>query len=45
MKIKVLHQGTPFDKYKDLSEEDYMRLVKKCESKNFVMNSEYMQWL
>jgi hypothetical protein len=31
--------------YKDLSEEYYARFVEKCESKNFAMNSEYMQWL
>jgi hypothetical protein len=30
--------------YKDLSEEDWARFVEKCESENFVINSEYMQW-
>jgi hypothetical protein len=39
------NQDTPFDMYKDLSEEDWARFVKKCESENFAMNSEYMQWL
>jgi hypothetical protein len=38
-------QDTPFDKYKDLSKEDWTRFVEKCESENFVMNSQYMQWL
>jgi hypothetical protein len=31
--------------YKDLSEEDWTRFVKKSESEYFVMNSEYMKWL
>jgi hypothetical protein len=31
--------------YKDLSEEDKARFVEKCDSENFVVNSEYMQWL
>jgi Fe2+ transport system protein B len=39
------NQDTPFATYKDLSEEDWSRLVEKCESENFVVNSEYMQWL
>jgi hypothetical protein len=39
------NQDTPFATYKDLSEEDWSRFVKKCESENFAMNSEYMQWL
>jgi Fe2+ transport system protein B len=39
------NQDTPFATYKDLSEEDWSRLLEKCESKNFVVNSEYMQWL
>jgi hypothetical protein len=38
------NQGTLFDTYKDLS-EDWMRFIEKWESKNFAMNSEYMQWL
>jgi hypothetical protein len=39
------NQDSPFATYKDLSEEDWSRFVKKCESENFVVNSEYMQWL
>jgi hypothetical protein len=39
------NQDTPFDTYKDLSEEDWARFVEKCELENFVANSEYMQWL
>jgi Fe2+ transport system protein B len=38
-------QDTPFDKYKDLPKEDCVRFVEKCESENFAMNSQYMQWL
>jgi hypothetical protein len=38
------NQDTPFNTYKDLSEEDCARFVEKCESENFVTNSEYMQW-
>jgi hypothetical protein len=37
------NQDTPFNTYKDLSEEDWTRFVEKFESKNFAMNSEYMQ--
>jgi hypothetical protein len=39
------NQNNPFNMYKDLSEEDSARFVKKCELENFVVNSEYMQWL
>jgi hypothetical protein len=39
------NQDTPFATYKDLYEEDWSRIVEKCKSENFVMNSEYMQWL
>jgi hypothetical protein len=39
------NQCTPFDTYKDLLEEDWTRFVEKCESENFAVNSEYMQWL
>jgi hypothetical protein len=28
-----------------LSEEDWSRFIEKCESENFTVNSEYMQWL
>jgi hypothetical protein len=38
-------QNTPFDKYKDLSKEDWARFIKKCESESFAANREYMQWL
>jgi hypothetical protein len=38
-------QDTPFDKYKDLSKEDWARFVEKCEPENFVANSQYIQWL
>jgi hypothetical protein len=36
---------SPFYKYKELIKEDWTRFVKKYESENFAMNSEYMQWL
>jgi hypothetical protein len=39
------NRNTPFDTYKDLSEEDWARFVEKYKSENFAMNSEYMQWL
>jgi ABC-type uncharacterized transport system YnjBCD substrate-binding protein len=39
------NQCTPFDMYKDLSEEDWTRFIEKCKSENFTVNSEYMQWL
>jgi hypothetical protein len=39
------NQDTPFATYKDLSEEDRLRFIEKCESENFAANSEYMQWL
>jgi actin-related protein len=39
------NQDTPFNTYKDLSEEDCARFVEKCESENFAANSEYMKWL
>jgi hypothetical protein len=38
-------KDSPFDMYKDLSKEDWTRFVEKCESENFVVNSQYMQWL
>jgi hypothetical protein len=28
-----------------LSEEDWSRFIEKCESENFAVNTEYMQWL
>jgi hypothetical protein len=36
------NQDTPFNMYKDLSEEDWRRFVEKCESENFAVNNEYM---
>jgi hypothetical protein len=39
------NQDTPFSTYKDLSEENWLRFIEKCESENFVVNSQYMQWL
>jgi hypothetical protein len=39
------NQDTPFARYKYFSEEDWSRFVEKCESENFAMKSEYMQWL
>jgi hypothetical protein len=38
-------QDTPFNKYKDLTEEDWTIFVKRCESEHFTTNSQYMQWL
>jgi hypothetical protein len=35
----------PFEKFKDLKEEDCKRFVVKCESPEFVENSEYMRQL
>jgi hypothetical protein len=36
---------SPFSTYKELRQEDWERFVAKCESENFVTNSQYMQWL
>jgi hypothetical protein len=33
-------QDTPFHKYKDLTEEDWVRFVEKCESKHFAAESQ-----
>jgi hypothetical protein len=35
----------PFEKFKDLKEEDWERFISKCESPEFVANSEYMRQL
>jgi hypothetical protein len=35
-------QDTSFCQYKDLTKEDWVRFVEKCESEHFAMNSEYM---
>jgi hypothetical protein len=37
--------GHPFNTYKDLSEEDWVRFVEKCESENFAANNQYLQCL
>jgi hypothetical protein len=39
------NQDTPFATYKDLSEENRSRFIEKCESENFAVNSQYMQWI
>jgi hypothetical protein len=36
---------SPFRTYKELREEDWARFVAKYESENFIVNSQYMQWL
>jgi hypothetical protein len=33
----------PFEKFKDLKEEDWERFVTKCESPEFIVNNEYMR--
>jgi hypothetical protein len=38
-------QDTPFCKYKDVTKEDWVRFVEKCESEQFTAESQYMQWL
>jgi hypothetical protein len=38
-------KDSSFCTYKELREEDWMIFVEKCESENFVTNSQYMQWL
>jgi hypothetical protein len=44
--VKILwDQDTPFNKYKDLTKEDWTRFVEKCESEHNGANSQYMQWL
>jgi hypothetical protein len=35
-------QDTPFDKYKDLSIEDWARFIKKCKLENFAVISHYI---
>jgi hypothetical protein len=34
-----------FTTYKELREEDCAIFITKCESENFTVNSQYMQWL
>jgi hypothetical protein len=36
---------SPLHMYHELREEDWVRFVEKCESKNFAGNSQYIQWL
>jgi hypothetical protein len=44
--VKILREKkNPFDKFKELTQEDWERFVTKCESTDFVANSEYMWWL
>jgi hypothetical protein len=38
-------KDTPFDKYKDLSNKEWVRFVEKSESENFAVECQYMQWL
>jgi hypothetical protein len=35
----------PFEKFKDLKEENWERFITKCESPEFIVNSEYMRQL
>jgi hypothetical protein len=35
----------PFEKFKDLKEEDWERFIAKCKSSKFVVNCEYMRQL
>jgi hypothetical protein len=39
------NKTNPFNMYKDLREEDWERFVAKCESEDFAMSNQYMQWL
>jgi hypothetical protein len=39
------NQNTPFDTYKDLLEEHWMRFIEKCGLENIAVNCKYMQWL
>jgi hypothetical protein len=36
-------QDTPFHKYKDLTKDDWVRFIEKCESEHFDVESQYMQ--
>jgi hypothetical protein len=38
-------KDSPFTTYKELREEDWARFVTKCESENFAVNNQYIQWL
>jgi hypothetical protein len=39
------NQDTPFRMYNDVIKEDWARFVRKCESKQFATENQYMQWL
>jgi hypothetical protein len=44
--VKIIrNQDTPFRKYKDVTKEDWVIFVEKCESEPFAAKSQYMQWL
>jgi hypothetical protein len=36
------NQDTPFCKYKDVTKEDWVRFVEKCDSEHFAAESQYM---
>jgi hypothetical protein len=38
------NHDTPFHTYKDVTEEDCVSFVEKCESEYFAAESQYMQW-
>jgi hypothetical protein len=41
--VKIWREkDSPFHTYKELREQGWARFVKKCESENFVVNSQYM---
>jgi hypothetical protein len=37
------NQDIPFHKYKDVTKEDWIRFVEKCELEHFTVESQYMQ--
>jgi hypothetical protein len=39
------NQDTPFRMYNDVTKEDWARFFRKCESKQFAAENQYMQWL
>ena len=44
--VKCLKEDqNPFEKFKELKEEDWEQFVDKCKSTQFSVESEYMQWL
>ena len=41
-----LEEGkNPFEKFKDLKEEDWIEFASKCNTNQFAQESEYMKWL